>query len=67
MFQYRTALEPPENTTGVLGNGTKIPLTDLNFHVRSPLAKKTFEVVDQSGNKGQAIYFSTNGFLREFN
>ncbi|KAG5682974.1 hypothetical protein PVAND_012288 [Polypedilum vanderplanki] len=35
MFQYRTQLEPPENATARVGNGTEIKISDLSPDVRN--------------------------------
>ena len=55
MFQYRTELEPPENVTAHLGNGTAMKLSELIIHERNRFTVKgykRFNITDSDNNEG---------------
>ena len=52
MFQYRTHLEPPENVTAEMGNGTKIKISELSADVRNKFTFSKFNFTDYEGREG---------------
>lgn len=51
MYQYRTNLQPPENAT-VLGNGTRLKLSELSADERNSFTIKKYKIVDYEGREG---------------
>lgn len=52
MFQYRTHLEPPENITAEMGNGTKIKVSELSPDERNKFTFSKFNITDYEGREG---------------
>jgi hypothetical protein len=52
MFQYRTHLEPPQNVTAELGNGTKIKISELSPDVRNKFTISKYVLTDYEGREG---------------
>jgi hypothetical protein len=52
MFQYRTHLEPPENVTAEMGNGTKIKISQLSSDERNKFTFSKFNFTDYEGREG---------------
>lgn len=52
MFQYRTHLEPPENVTAEMGNGTKIKISELSPDERNKFTFSKFNFTDYEGREG---------------
>ncbi|XP_070495531.1 excitatory amino acid transporter 3 isoform X1 [Chironomus tepperi] len=65
MFQYRTHLEPPENVTAEMGNGTKIKISELSPDERNKFTFSKFNFTDFDGREVPLTSFKIKGQWRE--